>query len=120
VSSSLPFSRNEFFVGREDQLQYLEKLLFRHDSHQRVTIFGLGGCGKSALALECAYRAIVKDAKYLVFWVPAISQQSFELAYHDIGVLLHLPGITDDNTDVMRLVKNKLDSRSSGDWLMII
>jgi hypothetical protein len=120
VSSPLPFSRNEFFVGREDQLQSLEKLLFRQDSHQRVTIFGLGGCGKSALALECAYRAIIKDAKYLVFWVPAISQQSFELAYRDIGVLLHLPGITDDNTDVMRLVKNKLDSGSSGDWLMII
>jgi tetratricopeptide (TPR) repeat protein len=120
VSSPLPFSRNEFFVGREDQLQSLETLLFRRDYHQRVTIFGLGGCGKSALALECAYRAMRKDAKYLVFWVPAISKQSFELAFRDIGILLHIPGITDDNTDVLELVRNKLDSDSSGDWLMII
>lgn len=66
-----PFSRDEFFAGREGQLPSLEKLLFRQDSHQRVTIFGLGGCRKSALALECTYRVIIKDANYLVFWVPA-------------------------------------------------
>ena len=120
MSSLLPFSRNEFFVGRKDQLQSLEELFLRHESHQRITIFGLGGCGKSALALECAYRAIARDANYLVFWVPAISRESFELAYRDIGVLLHLQGITDDNADVMQLVKNKLDSGSSGDWLIIV
>ena len=113
----MPFPRNEFFVGREDQLQSLENLLFRQNSHQRITIFGLGGCGKSALALECAYRAITRDANYPVFWVPAISRESFELAYRDIGILLHLPGITDDNADIMQLVKKKLDS---GSWLMII
>jgi hypothetical protein len=120
VSSQLPFSRNELFVGREDQLQSLENLLFRQDSHQRVTIFGLGGCGKSVLAFEYAYRAMTKNAKHLVFWVPAISQQSFERAYRDIGELLQLPGITDDKTDVMRLVQNKLDSGDLGDWLIIV
>jgi tetratricopeptide (TPR) repeat protein len=116
----LPFSRNEFFVGREAQLQSLEKLLSRQGSHQRITISGLGGCGKSALALECAYRAIIKDAKYLVFWVPAISRESFELAYRNIGLLLHLPEITDDNIDVLQLVKNRLESGNLGHWLMII
>jgi AAA+ ATPase superfamily predicted ATPase len=120
VSSLLPFSRNEFFVGREDQLQFLEKQLFRQNSHRRITIFGLGGCGKSALVLECAYRAIARNVNYLVFWVPVISRESFGLAYRDIGILLRLPGITDDNADFKQLVKKKLDSGSSGDWLMII
>jgi len=70
--------------------------------------------------LECAYRAIARDSKYLVFWVPTISRESFELAYRDIGILLRLSGITDDNADVKQLVKKKLDSGSSGDWLMIV
>jgi hypothetical protein len=53
-----------------------------------------------------------------VFWVPAISQESFELTFRDIGIALSVPGITDDNADVKRLVKKRLKSRS--DWLLII
>ena len=90
------------------------------NAHRRATIFGLGGCGKSALALEFAYRAIAKGACVLVFWVPAISRESFEIAYREIGVLLRIPGITDDNADVKQLVSNRLSSGNFGNWLMIV
>jgi hypothetical protein len=80
-----------------------------------MTIYGLGGCGKSALALEFAYRAIARDAGYLVFWAPAISPESFKLAYREIGTLLRVPGITDDNADFKQLVKQILSSGSLGD-----
>lgn len=62
-------------------------------------------------------------AKYpscLVFWVPAISRESLELAYRDIGIFLHIPGITDDNADVRQLVKEELSNRSLGEWLLIV
>jgi tetratricopeptide (TPR) repeat protein len=85
-----------------------------------MTIYGLGGCGKSALALEFAYRALARDARHLVFWVPAISQESFELAYRDIGIRLRIPGITDDNADFKQLVEKILSSDSTGHWLMIV
>jgi tetratricopeptide (TPR) repeat protein len=85
-----------------------------------MTIYGLGGCGKSALALEFAYRTLVRHARHMVFWVPAISQESFELAYRDIGVRLSVPGITEDNADIRKLVKDALSSESLGDWLMIV
>jgi tetratricopeptide (TPR) repeat protein len=85
-----------------------------------MTIYGLGGCGKSALALESAYRALAGHARRLIFWVPAISRQSFELAYREIGVRLRIPGIGDDNADVKRLVKERLSLGNVGDWLMIV
>jgi len=85
-----------------------------------MTIYGLGGCGKSALALEFAYRALARHARRLVFWVPAISQESFELAYREIGIRLYIPGITDDNADIKKLVKETLSLGSLGDWLMIV
>ena len=85
-----------------------------------MTIYGLGGCGKSALAFEFAYRALARDARRLVFWVPAISQESFELAYRDIGIRLRIPGITDDSVDFKQLVKKALSSDSTGHWLMIV
>ncbi|KAF2819856.1 kinesin light chain 1 [Ophiobolus disseminans] len=105
----LPFPRNELFVGREEQLQSLEQSLLPSNTHRRMTIYGLGGCGKSALALE-----------HIVFWVPAISQESFELAYRELGVRLGVPGITEDNADIRKLVKDALSSGSFGDWLMIV
>jgi tetratricopeptide (TPR) repeat protein len=85
-----------------------------------MTIYGLGGCGKSALALEFVYRTQARHAGRLVFWVPAISQESFELAYREIGNRLRIPGITDENADVKGLVKKALSSDSVGQWLMVV
>lgn len=56
----------------------------------------------------------------MVFWVSAVSRVTFELAYREIGILLDIPGITNDNADVMRLVKEELSKSSVGDWLMIV
>ena len=85
-----------------------------------MTIYGLGGCGKLALALKFAYRALARRARRLVFWVPTISQESFELAYQEIGIRLHILGITNDNADIKKLVKETLSLGSLGDWLMIV
>jgi transcriptional regulator with AAA-type ATPase domain len=77
ASSLLPFPRNEFFIGREEQLQQLlDQSLFDPNHHKRMSLYGLGGCGKSAFALEFAYRALKRDASLLVFWVPAFSHES--------------------------------------------
>ncbi|KAF1981870.1 HET-domain-containing protein [Aulographum hederae CBS 113979] len=119
VSSLLPFPRNECFVGREDQLQSLKQFLLPN-THRRMTLYGLGGCGKSALALEFAYRMLAQRAGRLVFWVAAISRESFELAYRKIGIHLCIPGITDDNADIKGLVNKALSSDSIGQWLMIV
>jgi tetratricopeptide (TPR) repeat protein len=120
AASLLPFERNEFFIGREDQLRKLEQDLFDPNHHKRMTLYGLGGCGKSALALEFVYRALARDASLYVFWVPALSQESFELAYREIGRHLRIPGISEKNADIVTLVKEKLSSGSSGEWLMIV
>ncbi|KAJ6200269.1 LOW QUALITY PROTEIN: kinesin light chain 1 [Bipolaris maydis] len=112
---SLPFPQNERFAGRESQLQSMKQT-----THQRLTIYGLGGCGKSALALEFAYCARADQSRCLVFWVPAISQESFELAYRDIGNQLRIPGIDDANADIKQLVRDTLSSGNLGSWLMTI
>ncbi|RMZ69775.1 kinesin light chain 1 [Pyrenophora seminiperda CCB06] len=120
ASLSLPFPRNELFVGRETQLQSIGKTLFSLDKHQRMTLHGIGGCGKSELALELAYRALAKRTRQFVFWVSALSRESFELAYREIGIRLRIPEISNDNADVKRLVEKTLSSGKLGSWLMIV
>ncbi|OAF99085.1 kinesin light chain 1 [Paraphaeosphaeria sporulosa] len=120
VSLSLPFTRNELFVGRESQLQAIEQTLLSRSTHQRMTIYGLGGCGKSALAIEFAYRALATNAIHQIFWVPAMSRESVELAFREIAIRLNIPGISDGNANLKQLVRDTLSSRVSGDWLMIV
>jgi len=55
-----------------------------------------------------------------VFWVPAISRESFERAYREIGRLLCIPGIDDSSLDIKKLVYERLNGDSAGDWLMIV
>ncbi|MCJ1449249.1 MAG: hypothetical protein MMC23_009769, partial [Stictis urceolatum] len=111
---------NEFFVGRDSHLQNLKQWLARSQGHRRMSICGLGGCGKSALALEFAYRTMCEHPEYFVFWVPAISQETFELAYRKIGEFLRIPGITENNANVKQLLKTFLSSDNRGDWLIIV
>jgi len=58
--SLLHFPRNELFTGRESELRSLEQFLLLAQTHRRITVFGLGGCGKSALAIELAYRMLAR------------------------------------------------------------
>jgi hypothetical protein len=55
-----------------------------------------------------------------IFWVPAISLESLEQAYREIGTLLRIPSIMDDKANVKRLVKAKLSDEGFGPWLMIV
>jgi nucleoside phosphorylase len=52
---TIPFDRNLRFIGRDFELQALEKMIFEGES-KRAAITGLGGVGKTQLALELAYQ----------------------------------------------------------------
>ncbi|KAI1317055.1 kinesin light chain 3 [Xylariaceae sp. FL0255] len=119
----VPFGRNENFVGREAILeQLLERISpdSKRDDCQRTTVEGLGGIGKTQIALEAAYQVRDSYPDCSVFWVPAIDLTSFENAYREVGKLLQLPGINDDKADVKMLVKTGLSQESAGSWLLIV
>ncbi|KAF2198804.1 purine and uridine phosphorylase [Delitschia confertaspora ATCC 74209] len=115
----VPFSKPPFFVGRETELAQLSSHVLSEDC-QRIAIHGLGGCGKTALALQCAYSTRQQQPNRAIFWVPVISRESFEQAFRDIGKLLQIPETTDEKVDIKGLVKAKLSDESFGQWLMIV
>lgn len=95
-------------------------MLSSSETCERAAIWALGGCGKTAIALEFAYRTRKEHSRCAVFWVPAISRKSFMDAYRDIGVLLQIPNIQDENADVKQLVQQELSGERSGEWLMVV
>ncbi|KAK3934880.1 hypothetical protein QBC46DRAFT_272934, partial [Diplogelasinospora grovesii] len=62
----------------------LKDLLFSQRSPS-VALVGLGGVGKTQVALELAYWARENHPEHSIFWVPALSGATFEQAYAEIA-----------------------------------
>ncbi|KAF2180627.1 TPR-like protein, partial [Zopfia rhizophila CBS 207.26] len=116
----VPLMRNQRFVGRSSQLSELEAQLFVEGYCQKVAIIGLGGVGKTQIALELAYQTKSKRPNCSVFWVPGTSPESIQQAYLEIGRQLLVPGIDDKEADVKNLLKSYLGNENSGQWLLIL
>src|SRR5271154_4250117 len=116
----VPLSRMQGFVGRQNEIQMLETKLFQPNRCQRVAVLGLGGVGKSRIALELAYRTKSQRPMYSIFWVQATDALAFEKDLFEIGKKLKIQGIEDEKAGIKGLVKQRLSHESAGEWLMIL
>ena len=119
----VPFGRNESFVGREPILRQILKRVppnVNKDDCQRTAIEGLGGVGKTQLALEAVFRVRDEYPDCSVFWVPAVDMGSFENAYREIGRELKINRIDEDAVNIKELVKAALSQDYTGMWLLVI
>ena len=115
----VPFNGLSGFVGRTNEIERLKELLFTPDSRRIASILGLGGIGKSRLALELAFQQKKEHPYHSVFWIEASEQLTFERDVLEIGKKLRIPGIGDDKADIKNLFKQRL-SNSSEKWLLIV
>jgi tetratricopeptide (TPR) repeat protein len=116
----VPFDRNQQFVGRDSLLNRLRSALFTEHQPAKFAIYGLGGIGKTQIALELAYRAKETYHNCSVFWVPATSVESLQQAFENIGRQLRVPGLEDVRANVKKLVQRYLNQQSTGQWLLIL
>ena len=83
--------RNPDFIGRERQLAELYTCLLHNEEPSAPTLYaveGIGGVGKTQLALEFMYR--YKDFYHAIFWVGAESDSELRSTYGAIGRSLKL------------------------------
>ena len=81
----IPFPRNPLFQPRPGEFERLEDLLFGPGAEQQparlglVGVVGLGGVGKTQLAVELAYRCLDQQRFPAgTFWMPATGTSVFE------------------------------------------
>ncbi|CAI6342480.1 unnamed protein product [Periconia digitata] len=121
-SALIPFRRDRGFVGRRDTLNQLSTK-FEGESpkdHARVALVGLGGVGKSQIAIEYAYRLRDLYPDTWVFWVYAGNATRFKQAYRDIATRVELPGWDNPKSEILQVVYNWLRDENNGRWLMIL
>jgi nucleoside phosphorylase/tetratricopeptide (TPR) repeat protein len=113
----VPFERNPRFSGRDPELKDLEKMIFSEGKSKTIAITGLGGVGKTQVALELAYRVRDKHPQCSVFWITSTSLESVEQAYVKMSEQL---GVQDAaSADVKARVKAYLSQDNVGQWLLI-
>ncbi|PIG85755.1 kinesin light chain 1 and [Aspergillus arachidicola] len=112
-----PLRKNPRFVGREEEITRTEELIVQQDGPGKVAICGLGGVGKTQIALELAYRMRKRDPECSIFWIQCTSYESVEQAYMIIALKL---GMTDIKpAEVKEKVKAYLSQESAGKWLLL-
>lgn len=105
-------------MGRTEVLGTLKAKLFKDNGPQRVAIDGLGGVGKTQIALQLAYWVKSDQPECSVFWMPAQSLASFEQACVEIAKMVGIQ--VSDMEDAKQLVRQYLGSGQSGKWLLIV
>ncbi|KAH7115657.1 P-loop containing nucleoside triphosphate hydrolase protein [Dactylonectria macrodidyma] len=101
-----------------EALRTIQEKLFGNKSPQRVAIVGLGGVGKTQVALQVAYWAREHVPEWSVFWLPALSSASFEQACQEMVRKLGIQGV--DKEDAKEVAGRYLASQAAGKWLLII
>ncbi len=117
---NIPYSRNPFFLGHENEFTQLHSHLQTGQAtalSQPQAISGLGGIGKTQLALEYAYRYYYEYQA--VLWAHAESTEALISSYVALATLLRLPEREAKEQDItVQAVKTWLQTRR--DWLLIL
>ena len=110
----LPMGRNKDFTGREKELTLLETSL-KNGHSGAITNTGMGGVGKSQLALEYAYR---HEREYeMIYWIRSEQEATIKTDLRMLGLEM---GISEDflkDDNVISTMKNALQKRKG--WLLV-
>lgn len=117
---NIPYPRNPFFTGRDRELEQLHVQLLQSKTTaigQMPSISGLGGVGKTQLAVEYAY---CHHSEYqYVLWVRVESLEALIASFTEIAHLLKLPEKNEEEqAKTIEAVKRWL--KQQREWLLIL
>ncbi|KAF2139228.1 uncharacterized protein K452DRAFT_337374 [Aplosporella prunicola CBS 121167] len=113
---AMPFERDTKFIGRLDIIRQLDD---KFSTGRRAALAGIGGVGKSQIAIEYCYRFRDRHPQSCVFWVQATTKARIEQSYREIARKAKLPGHEDPKADMLRLVLIWLSEKSAPQHLIV-
>ncbi|KAF4627699.1 hypothetical protein G7Y89_g10454 [Cudoniella acicularis] len=117
AGTTVPFRRDPDFVDRDILSEINQKCSL---PASRVALVGLGGVGKSQLAIEYSHRIQEESPETWVFWVHASTTARFEEGYRRIAEKVKIDGWDKPDVDILQLVTNWLCNEVNGRWVMIV
>jgi tetratricopeptide (TPR) repeat protein/DNA-binding XRE family transcriptional regulator len=117
---NIPYARNLLFTGREHLLATLHSHLLaarKASSVKPLALYGLGGIGKTAIAVEYAFR--YRDDYICAFWIRAATHDTFVNDFVRLAQLLALP---EKESTEQRITITAIQRwlATHEDWLLIL
>ena len=114
---NLPYRQNPFFTGRRQLLESLHaNFKMTNTSTLTQTLSGLGGIGKTQIAVEYAYR--YHNEYPHIFWFVAANRETLVQGFLEVARLLSLRERKDkDHNIVVQAVRQWLEQQKK--WLLI-
>jgi hypothetical protein len=119
--------RVQHFVGREDDIVKICEALQYDGSRKTAVVHGLGGMGKTQLAL--AYEKRHREEYSAVFWINCKNVDTLQQGYiaaakricRDHPLLIHLKAVAEDSdlNEAMEAVRTWLNHPKNTRWLLI-
>jgi len=115
----VPYQRNPHFIGRDELLNQLRTILCDSKPKQynhRIALYGLGGIGKTQLAIEYAHRN--RDSYRAIYWISGVEEASLLSGFQDIAKITGCVDTSLNPADVATGVLSWL--REQDNWLLVI
>jgi transcriptional regulator with XRE-family HTH domain len=117
---SIPYQRNPCFTGREELLLWLHEVFIQKNQAcltSSCVLCGLGGIGKTQVAIEYAYRYSLKHAAIL--WINASTAETMSNSLMVIAHTLQLfKGDRQDHAQIVAAIAHWLNQHHN--WLLIV
>lgn len=97
---TLPFQRNPLFYARKEILEEIGQTLQNPGlirSIRSIALWGLGGVGKSQIALEFAHQQFTAGCQ-IILWIPSETDSEVASAFNKAANHLQVPGVLPTNT----------------------
>src|SRR6202140_2882995 len=129
---TVPYARNPHFTGRDDLLQQLGQLFAAEQPGQPMSIHqatltqtqaitGLGGIGKTQIAIEYAYRARMQGRYHHSLWISAGSSETILTSFVELARLVMPSLVEQEETNQRTIVATLLRwlEQCMQPWLLI-
>ncbi|KAJ5915324.1 P-loop containing nucleoside triphosphate hydrolase protein [Penicillium verhagenii] len=116
--SNVPFRRDPDFIDRVSLLEQIQEKGSTQGA--RIALVGLGGVGKSQLAIEYCHRVRVQSPDTWVFWIYASNATRFEQSCREIADRAKIPGRQDLKANIFKLLHDWLHNTKTGNWVLVL
>ncbi|MCJ1273174.1 hypothetical protein MMC21_000963 [Puttea exsequens] len=111
----------EQFTGREGLMKSIQEALLIERSHQtRLALYGLGGVGKTQIALQLIQRYRTDCPNESIFWIHGGSGDMLRQSLTEIALRCNLLRPGDITTEPLDAVRRFLLNVENGRWLMVV
>lgn len=114
-------ARNSKFVGRNKELSQIKAFLNKYKFGVITqTISGLGGVGKTQLAMNYAYNSIEDNTYDTVLWIRAETNDSITSSYSEFSRSLKIDTKGYQAKDIQHLVHSELTRTTAKNFLFVL